>query len=733
MRCLPVVCIFAAILTYAVASPMTYEHVRGTPYKVGYDHRAITINGVRTMLISGAIHYPRSTPAMWPYIMKMAKDQGLNTIQTYVFWNLHEHTQGALDFSDRANLSRFLDEAARAGLFVNLRIGPYICGEWNYGGLPVWLNQVPNMVLRSSNPAWEAAMKKFILEIVDYVTPYLAKNGGPIILAQIENEYVQNDMAYVDWCGSLVSNELSSTDILWTMCNGHSANSTILTCNSCNCLDDGWIDRHRQNFPDQPLLFTENEGWVQIWGEAVALRTTSDIAYSVAEWFAGGGAYHSYYMWYGGNNYGRTASAGITTMYADDVCLHADGTPNEPKYTQLSRLQHLIGNHAEALLSQDANRTAIPYWNGTTWITGHSQFVYSYPPAIDFLCNQLNFTVNVLFRNQNISMAARSVRIYDENMASLWDSANYSDVIKNNTELVPIVTGPLEWQTWSEPTVSNLPVITSPKPLEQLNLTNDDTRYLWYRRNVTLTQASSQTLVTVGTCHGNSLLFFLDGKYLHEFTDRDGRGPSTASTSLDLSSFKIDQQYLFEILSISLGSNTGYGMNTFDYKGIVGNVTLGGQDLSNNETAPWQHQKGLIGEYFQIYTEQGSTKVDWDSDWTKGINKTITWFQTRFDLDHLAKQDTNANPVLFDAQGLNRGHAFVNGNDIGLYWLIQGICQGKVPCCCQQEQINCGQPTQRYYHIPPDWLMPKNNLLTIFDDSGAPSPGLVGLVQRIVL
>ena len=70
----------------------------------------------------------------------------------------------------------------------------------------------------------------------------------------------------------------------------------------------------------------------------------------------------------GGNNYGRTASAGITTMYADDVCLHSDGTPNEPKYTQLSRLQHLIADHAQVLLSQDSNRTLIPYWNGTTWI-----------------------------------------------------------------------------------------------------------------------------------------------------------------------------------------------------------------------------------------------------------------------------------------------------------------------------------------------------------------------------
>jgi hypothetical protein len=231
---------------------------------------------------------------------------------------------------------------------------------------------------------------------------------------------------------------------------------------------------------------------------------------------------------------------------------------------------------------------------------------------------------------------------------------------------------------------------------------------------------------------GNALLFFLDGQYLGEFDNHDhGGGGLQISVALDLSHFKANQQYLFEILSISLGCNTGYGDNTFEYKGIVGNVSISGQVLPYNDTNPWEHQIGLVGEYFQIYTSEGSTKVDWNNDWTKGINKSITWFQTRFNLDHLAKEDLNANPILFDAQGLNRGHAFINGNDIGLYWLIPGACRNATRWC-QQVQINCDQPTQRYYHIPSDWLMPKNNLLTIFDDSGAPSPQSVRFVQRVV-
>jgi hypothetical protein len=316
----------------------------------------------------------------------------------------------------------------------------------------------------------------------------------------------------------------------------------------------------------------------------------------------------------------------------------------------------------------------------------------------------------------------------------LWDSANYTDIDSDNTKLFPVVIGPLEWKTWSEPTVSNLPVITSPNPIDQLIITNDETAYLWYRRNVTLPQTQSHTRVTVQTRRANALLFFLDGEYLGEYDNHDhSQGDLTATVSLDFSTFKPNQQYLFEILSVTLGIDNGIWAGGFEHKGIVGNVWIEDQLIVNDTTNPWEHQKGLVGEYFQIYTEEGSSKVDWDSQWTKGIDKPITWFQARFDLDHLVKEDINANPILLDAQGLNRGHAFINGNDLGLYWLIQGFCHDQTPCCCQQAQINCMEPTQRYYHIPSDWLMPKNNLITIFDDLGAHSPGSVGLVQRVVI
>jgi beta-galactosidase len=465
-------------------------------------------------------------------------------------------------------------------------------------------------------------MKRFVSDIVAYVDPFLAKNGGPIILAQIENEYNGGDTAYVEWCGSLVSNDFASTKIPWIMCNGRSANSTIETCNGCNCFDNGWIDQHRHAHPDQPLLFTEDWGWFQPWGQALGIRTADDLSYAVAEWFAGGGAYHSYYMWHGGNHYGRTGGSGMVTWYSEDVVLRSDGTPNEPKYTHLRRLQQVIADRAQALLSQDSVRSPLPYWDGQHWTVGTQQYVYSYAPSIHFVINQYGGQLFVLFDNQNISMSGWSVQIYGDNHNLLWDSANVSGINVNNTALVLVVTGPLNWQFYSEPSKTNLPVIQAENPLEQLNLTNDETIYLWYRRNVSLTQPSSHSVVQAQTRRANSLLFFLGGQFLDKFDNSDhAQGTITATVSLNLSQFLPNQPYLFEILSVSLGiDNYNIGPGSFDYKGIMGSVSLDGQSLIGN----WEHQKGLFGEARQIYTEQGSKSVEWNPQWTMAINKPVT-------------------------------------------------------------------------------------------------------------
>ncbi|KAJ6407249.1 hypothetical protein OIU84_010704 [Salix udensis] len=118
---------------------------------VSYDHKAVIINGQRRILISGSIHYPRSTPEMWPGLIQKAKDGGVDVIQTYVFWNGHEPTPGNYYFEDRYDLVKFIKLVQQAGLYLHLRIGPYVCAEWNFGGFPVWLKYVPGIEFRTDN------------------------------------------------------------------------------------------------------------------------------------------------------------------------------------------------------------------------------------------------------------------------------------------------------------------------------------------------------------------------------------------------------------------------------------------------------------------------------------------------------------------------------------------------------------------------------------------------------
>jgi hypothetical protein len=140
---------------------LKFEDLGGAPYVVSTDSTSVLINGSRSLFLSGSVHYPRSTPGMWDSLMSEAKLNGLTMIEVYVFWNLHEPTRGNYDFtSGRRNLPLFLQKAAAHGLFVYLRPGPYVCAEWDYGGLPVWLHAIDGMRFRTNTAPWKAETKR---------------------------------------------------------------------------------------------------------------------------------------------------------------------------------------------------------------------------------------------------------------------------------------------------------------------------------------------------------------------------------------------------------------------------------------------------------------------------------------------------------------------------------------------------------------------------------------------
>lgn len=204
---------------------------------VTFDNRAFLLNGERTLFIGGSIHYPRAHSAEWPQIISQAKASGLNLIETYVFWDIHEPKEGVFYFpSDGSSddIVAFINECQTQGVYVSLRFGPYVCAEWNYGGFPVWLRDVDGITFRTMNDQFLDKMTKFVDATLKVVTDakLLASEGGPIVMMQIENEYgnmqkyyPQHGDDYVQWAANYALNK--NLSVPWIMCQQGEINFTF--------------------------------------------------------------------------------------------------------------------------------------------------------------------------------------------------------------------------------------------------------------------------------------------------------------------------------------------------------------------------------------------------------------------------------------------------------------------------------------------------------------------------
>lgn len=147
------------------------------------------LDGKPFQMISGEMHYPRVPREAWRARMKMAKAMGLNTIGTYVFWNLHEPQKGQFDFTGNNDIAAFVKTAQEEGLWVVLRPSPYVCAEWEFGGYPYWLQNEKGLVVRSKEPKYLQEYKNYIMEVGKQLAPLQVNHGGNILMVQIENEY----------------------------------------------------------------------------------------------------------------------------------------------------------------------------------------------------------------------------------------------------------------------------------------------------------------------------------------------------------------------------------------------------------------------------------------------------------------------------------------------------------------------------------------------------------------
>jgi len=175
------------LLIFCLAGPSISQKARLHSFDLG--DTCFLLDGKPFQIISAEIHYPRVPRPAWRQRMQMAKAMGINTIGTYVFWNLQEPEKDKFDFTGNNDVAAFVRTAQEEGLWVILRPSPYVCAEWEFGGYPYWLQNEKGLVVRSKESKYLNEYRKYIQRLGKELSPYLINNGGNIIMVQVENEY----------------------------------------------------------------------------------------------------------------------------------------------------------------------------------------------------------------------------------------------------------------------------------------------------------------------------------------------------------------------------------------------------------------------------------------------------------------------------------------------------------------------------------------------------------------
>ncbi|MGN7818725.1 glycoside hydrolase family 35 protein [Chitinophaga sp. 22536] len=310
------------------------------------------LDGKPFQMISGEMHPARIPHEYWRHRIKMTKAMGCNTIAAYVFWNYHEQTKGQFDFSTgNHNIAEFIRIAQEEGMWVILRPGPYVCAEWEFGGLPPYLLQTPDIKVRCMDPRYMEAVTRYVTNLAAEVKPMLVTNGGPVVMMQIENEYGSygNDKNYLHALKDLwVKNGI---DIPFYTADGPTA--FMLEAGTVDGaaigLDSGGSEADfaaakKQN-PDVPAFSSESyPGWLTHWGEAWQRPGTEGIVKEVKFLMDTKRSFNLYVV-HGGTNFGYTAGANSggkgyepdVTSYDYDAPINEQGRVT-PKYEALRQL-----------------------------------------------------------------------------------------------------------------------------------------------------------------------------------------------------------------------------------------------------------------------------------------------------------------------------------------------------------------------------------------------------------
>jgi len=291
---------------------------------------ALVRDGQPVNVMSGSFHYSRTPPGLWRDRLQRLRAMGLNTVQTYVPWNFHEENSNDFNFAGDRNITRFILTAQEEGLMVLVRMGPYMCGEWEFGGFPAWLlNVEPPVTIRTYEPGYIAAVDRYWAQLLPLLKPLLWSNGGPVVMVQVENEYGSygnvgthpSDLKYMEHLVQLTHTHLGEGSVIvYTTDGGNTGymsrgalkgNSTYTVGDHGPGSDTGNCAAMAQYNPPgmNPCMDSEYyTGWLTHWGENMANTSAAGAAKPLDTYLAANTSFNLY-MGFGGTNFGWWSGA----------------------------------------------------------------------------------------------------------------------------------------------------------------------------------------------------------------------------------------------------------------------------------------------------------------------------------------------------------------------------------------------------------------------------------------
>jgi beta-galactosidase len=321
-----------------VENDLMYPPVKVAKPFIDYDGAGFSINGQRTYLSSGSIHYPRVPSELWHDRLLRLKQANFAAVETYTFWNYHEQKENQFDFTGEKDFEKFLDIAQQLGLYATVRVGPYVCAEWDFGGYPIWLKFEPPFTVRENNPDWLKWNDHWYEQILPIVAKHQINHGGNVVMVQLENEHpkgwgvITNNPYFEHLNDEAVK---FGIEVPHFMSGQHHGASPM----------PGNLDSSKRT---NPWITTEFwVGWYNTYGMLEDKRNR-EIENAIWTIIAHGGGGYNFYMLHGGTDFDTWNNDEIAASYDDGAVIGQAGDLR-PMYYRMKRQNQLTQSFPDIL------------------------------------------------------------------------------------------------------------------------------------------------------------------------------------------------------------------------------------------------------------------------------------------------------------------------------------------------------------------------------------------------